>query len=333
MGEMIRETDNYGGTKRIGESKHFFGEEGLTATSAKFVINLAKEMVREFQVEMKNISLVNKYIAPVGRDEKTVMQYGLTSLDSLSEKMRKIADANALMAWLNEAVKEHEAAVAWVEKHLKDVYNLSDNEAGGRVQHAYTYFHPEEGPIPVLFWNRIRMMKAEYSVTFDDILAELPAEELSRYLVLEAKASAYGKFVHPQQPFAEARNELQKRRYIRCDNSNYYREVVELFEPSIGTEEVEDTYFRLQKQYRDYQAQFNRMKMDLEAKLAERQRIFAEKKQEIEDEKAAEKTRRIKEVKEFFIARKEELDKERIIIPERLRPIFEEVQQLGKKRE
>lgn len=106
------------------------------------------------------------------------------------------------------------------------------------------------------------------SSTLDDMIAELSVKDRQTYLALEAKASVYGKFIHPDQPMDKARNrmhEVVSKPYVsegRGRDTIIYHHV-----PSIDTEIVDAEFNKLQAEYRKIEQQLNHMKSDLRKKL------------------------------------------------------------------
>jgi hypothetical protein len=88
------------------------------------------------------------------------------------------------------------------------------------------------------------------------------------YLALEAKASVYGKFIHPDQPMDRARarmHEIVSKPYVsdgRGRDTLIYHHV-----PSIDTKLVDAEFNKLQAEYRKIEQQLNHMKSDLRKKL------------------------------------------------------------------
>ena len=106
------------------------------------------------------------------------------------------------------------------------------------------------------------------SSTLNDIIDELSVKDRQMYLALEAKASVYGKFIHPDQPMDKARNrmhEIVSKPYVSDGHGRdtiIYHHV-----PSINTELVDAEFNKLQAEYRKIEQQLNHMKSNLRKKL------------------------------------------------------------------
>ena len=59
------------------ENKVFFGESGLTSTSANHVANLAKEFISTNENYLNNISFVNCEIGLIGTDKDQTYSLGV----------------------------------------------------------------------------------------------------------------------------------------------------------------------------------------------------------------------------------------------------------------
>jgi hypothetical protein len=82
----------------------YFGEEGMTSTSAQHVSAMANVMVQDIKQHIMGLRLYEKSIRVIGDAEVTVETVNNT-LPEISESVKRICKANALIAWLREAVK------------------------------------------------------------------------------------------------------------------------------------------------------------------------------------------------------------------------------------
>ena len=92
----------------------YFGEEGMTSTSANHVSAMANVMVQDIKNRLMGLRLYEKSIRVIGDAEVTVETVNNT-LPDISEGVKQICKANALIAWLREAVKEREKAQQYVQ--------------------------------------------------------------------------------------------------------------------------------------------------------------------------------------------------------------------------
>ena len=63
---------------------NFFGENGITSTSANHVANLAKEMVRSYQEKLAAVTFYDETIGLIGNREQTKIHSGLDIASLLS---------------------------------------------------------------------------------------------------------------------------------------------------------------------------------------------------------------------------------------------------------
>ncbi len=145
-------------------------------------------------------------------------------------------------------------------------------------------------------------------------------------------AAVIGEAIQPDGSFANARKNLtdhiQRPREVSGDGRDT---LIYTFEPTVSDELVEETYFSLQKQYREAQARLNSMKFDCQravtesavkakTEYAEAVKRFGEERRLLEARRAEHIQRQVKEISGY-----------KIVIPASLQDIFDEVNRLGKK--
>lgn len=284
--------------------------EGLTSTSANHIANMAKEMIRNLDSSVANLVFYTTEVSLIGVDSRNVLQQGSTDADVLSVagRLRIIAQAKSLIAWLREAIKARERLINEAESLTLEDYA---KEKGITLEKE-----PEMGT----------------ALTEDDYYASLSLDERNRYYELETLAAVIGEEIHPGGHFAEARAALTERfskpHEVKGDGRDT---LIYTFTPSVNDTIVEDTYFSLQKQYREAQARLNSIKyncrkavMESEVKVkteyAEAMKRHNAERRLLEAELAKDIRKRVKEIAEY-----------RIIIPASLKNIFDDVSRLGKK--
>lgn len=282
----------------------FFGTKGLTATSANFVANLAKEYVDRILTELDNIKFLDMDIEIIGSYKRNHVQSGVTSLDSVADKLKSIADAHALIAWLREGIKAKDAMASELE-------NLNYETWTGH--------------------KLIEAPELPKYLTRDDVLAEMSADERNRMYALKSAAAVYGKFVHPGEAFSDAKKELADKlvnpiHYV----PNGANTIIKYYTPSLSAEEVDNMFFELQAKYRECQAQYNkiehgissRLLADKAAKDAEYSKAVTAYNVKINEDLCA--------LEEYRNKRANEINDLKIIIPASLEAMYQTVQQLGK---
>ena len=225
------------------------GEKGLNETSASHLCALASQVKEHHESILKNVSFINSFIDVVGSDAKPKQtNIGMMYIDDIDAAIKEISRMNAFISWFAEAREILENIRKMVNK--VDLYSWL--EASGIEK-------PEE---PILTSSEVK------NSTLDDMIAELSVKDRQMYLALEAKASVYGKFIHPDQPMDRARNrmhEIVSKPYVSDGHGRdtiIYHHV-----PSIDTELVDAEFNKLQAEYRKIEQQLNHMKSDLRKKL------------------------------------------------------------------
>ena len=94
------------------ENKVFFGENGLTSTSANHVANLAKEFISSSENYLDSISFVNCEVGLIGSDKNQTYSLGVHNLNDVEAILADIAKCKALIAWLREAIKAKNSLIS-----------------------------------------------------------------------------------------------------------------------------------------------------------------------------------------------------------------------------
>ena len=225
------------------------GEKGLNETSASHLCALASQVKARYESVLKNVDFIDSFIDVVGSDASPKQtNIGMKSIEVIDEAIREIGKMNAFISWFAEARE--------VLENFRKMINIINIDSWMR---ASGIENPEK---PELTSSEVK------SSTFDDMIAELSVKDRQTYLALEAKASVYGKFIHPDQPMDKARNrmhEVVSKPYVsegRGRDTIIYHHV-----PSIDTEIVDEEFNKLQAEYRKIEQQLNHMKSDLRKKL------------------------------------------------------------------
>lgn len=226
----------------------FLGKDGVTATSANHLANIAKEMYEAVQNKLESIKLYSRdfMLAVNGNVFRVENESEKSELAELSEGLKTVGGLKSLIAYLREGIKMKEklASDDSFEKHIESLV--------------------EEG--------REDLKKPENKdfVTFEDEFAKLTAEQKAKYYALEAKCSTIGAFIHPDGVFAKARKDFfdNKKNPTKICGRGQEAEISS-FTSSFTDEEVDSVFFALQREYRNIQAELNKMKADVDAKVAD----------------------------------------------------------------
>lgn len=225
------------------------GEKGLNETSASHLCALASQVKAQHESVLKNVGFIDSFIDVVGSDASPKQtNIGMKSIEEIDEAIKEIGKMNAFISWFAEARE--------LLENIRKMINITNIDSWMKTSGIE---RPEK---PELTSSEVK------NSTLDDMIAELSIKDRQMYLALEAKASVYGKFIHPDQPMDRARNrmhEVVSKPYVsegRGRDTIIYHHV-----PSIDTELVDEEFNKLQSEYRKIEQQLNHMKADLRKKL------------------------------------------------------------------
>ena len=286
----------------------FFTENGLTSTSANHVANLAKEYVQNIEKDLSNTSFINTSVSIIDSNNDVTISIGkdATFLELIENKLNKISAAKSLIAWLREALKAK-------EKLQQELNQLS----------LYDWIKTEKNETVPVYPERYDYM------TEDDYYASLNIKDRNRYYMLETQAAVYGKYIHPSGAFSKAREELSdklnKPHEVKEDGRDT---IIYNYNPSVEQSKVEDLFFKLQKDYRQVQAQLNGMKHECELALSEN-RISIDNAYKEELEKYNQTINKYNVEYNLWTKKKsQEYASLKIAIPDNLKSIYNEVNSL-----
>jgi regulator of replication initiation timing len=285
------------------KDKIFFGESGLTSTSANHIANLAKELYSTAEVALDNMCFYTTTVQLIGSAEKSMLREGMHSVKEIPETMKIVAELKSLIAWLREAIKAKERLIKEAQNGDYEWYGMSIPE------------RPE---------------REEY-MTKDDYIATLSIKERNRYYYLEAFCATIGEYIHPNGKFAQERESLKKILSEPNSVSGSGRDTL-LYskKPSLDVQEIEDTFMSLQNTYRSYQAELNSIKYQIEDAV---NRDTARKNIDYEEKMSDYRNIMLSLSSQLATKQKEAVDAAsnlKIIIPDSLKSIYGKVASLGK---
>ena len=293
-------------------NKVFFAKEGLTATSANHVANIAKEYAQRITTQANTLRLYTKSARLLGDTQPSIVEAPLDTLDAIPDVIRRVAQCNALIGWLREAINEREKGLKSVQDYNFKVWADDNNIA-----------LPEqpEAPDPVPDIDKVG----------NEILN---VKELNRYIELKTRMAVYGKYIHPDGILPTALKRVSQCLANPTEIKGEGRDtVVFSYNVALGTtDRLNKTFFQLQSEYRALQAEFNgiehRFRIEAEKeyskRLAEYKKEYAEyqEKTNIFDAEMSRLQTMFVEWKQKEI---EEITSLRIIIPNDLQGIYAEV--------
>ncbi|MCM1066492.1 MAG: hypothetical protein NC418_02840 [Muribaculaceae bacterium] len=289
----------------------FFSSEGkgLTSTSANHIANLAKEMVREVEASLADLTLYSTSVALIGSDSANELNRGdsAESLDKIKAQLHSIAKANSLIAWLREAIKAK-------ERLLSELEDLTIDD-----------FMKQQGI------EKTKVPKLGEILTDDEYYASLSIEERKRFYSLEALAAVLGKAVHPGGALANARELL----YNRMKNPKAIvgegrDALLYTYTPTVEPAQVDEVFFDVQKEFREIQASLNAIKFNCRKAIMESEIEARTTYADEYDEYQSEISRIQNEMSTYKKKRAREIGNLKIVIPDTLAGIYDEVAHLGK---
>lgn len=293
------------------QDKIFFGEQGLSSTSADFIANLAKEMLRKDESKIAGINFVCEQISPFNNPVKSDVNIGMEEAEvrNIPAIMERIIRLKSLIAWLREAIKAK-------ERMLKEVEEM---RVGGKGWKKLGLGEVPEGPEG---WTKM---------TKEDYMATLSVADRSKMYSLETKAAVLGKILHKDGSLEEARERLYsvmtKPREVESAGIN---NIIHYYEPSVDSAVVDEVYFKLTAQYREAQAGLNAYLHDMEAAIKQHD-IDGSAKCVQETEECNKKFSLLyAKLAQWKVEESSRIGKLKIIIPNSLRSTYEEVQKVGK---
>ena len=282
----------------------YFGESGLTSTSANYICNLAKESYEKLESKLNATSFLEEYITIIGAKAETRVSLASKELLNTAPVMLKeIYNLKSLIAWLREAIKEKE--------------NLFK---ANRLYESTEY--------TTLIANR--PIRKEY-LTEQEVVASWTVKEQEEYLSLETRCAVIGKYIHPNGPLSRAKKDLSFRLshpiVTECSGRDT---IVRRYQAVTTEEEVDALFFSLQNKHRELQAQLNGIKHKIEVALHE----DMQKKDEeyrLELEVYHTKIAELRESDKLTrIAKDKEIEALKIIIPNDLKATYDSLAKLGK---
>lgn len=278
----------------------FFGDNGLTSTSANFVANLAKEMYTGIETELNHLHFYSTTVGLISGGQDRIIRNGVTSLNDIEQKLKDIAQLKSLIAWLREAITAKDILV---------------------TEARSCEFGIEAIPVP----------EEETPLTVNDVIGEMSIKERNRYFQLETFCSTIGKFIHQDGIFNKERNKLHDITAAPYSTSGEGANmVVYAYAPTISPETVDDKFAYFQQLYRENQAQLNSIKHQIETTILKDTTEKNERYKVAYDEYRRQDHARSIEIQNKRNAEIQRISNLKIIIPDSLKQIFDKVQNYGK---
>lgn len=293
---------------KIETNSVFFGEKGLTSTSAQHIKDMTGHMIKNLKEQLNGIRFVNEEVKLLGTQSKEVLAKGwdISQLERAENTLDDIAQAQSLQAWLGEAIKVKNMLSQGIKNYTFRTW-MTDNELE----------LPETKAVKVL--------------TEEEWLNSLDIKTRNRYLTLQTICAVYGQFIHPKMPMDKAKKYLQTRLNEPVEVTGSGRDsLVYYFTPSVEQSKVDEVYYQLQAKHRTAQAEFNKLKHEYEVALDE----YRQKQIDANEEIQAQSNTLMNEYLNQYQKEHQEMTVKirglKIQIPDHLKDIYETVNKLGK---
>lgn len=288
----------------------FFGEEGLTSTKANYYCNLAKEEYAKWQAKLNSIRLYDTTVSSIMSDvaKKTKIGWDDEKLKEAETLLCKIARAKKLISWFREGIKARKAM-------LEEIEDMNERDYAEKFGIEYPTRPVKERPI-----------------TREDVIAKMSIKDRFHWLAAEDEAATFGDFIHPGGAFSRARAEYEKRANDPNEFvANGQDSLLYEYTPSASSEVIENVFFKLQQRQRDAQSEKNRYEYLVENAIVEdTARVNTEYMRALSEYESV--VREISAKTAEYKAREtKRIAALKLITPNDLKPILEEIVALGKK--
>ena len=293
----------------------YFGEEGMTSTSANHVSAMANVMVQDIKNRLMGLRLYDKSIRVIGDAEVTVETVNNT-LPDIAEGVKQICKANALIAWLREAVKERENAQTYIQNMTLDDWMKKQG------------IEKPTSPVPP---TMPRINFQDYATILD---TGLTVKEYNRFVELNSALAVYGEMIHEKGLLTRQKSELQRIRQNPTEVKESGRDtIITQYRVDLNIDTyLNKLYTQLQSEYRQLQAEKN----GIEAKFSNLAMDYQTRKMDEWKAAKAQFDRDLLKVNSELVGiqtqmqewkkqRLEELAALKIIIPDALKPLYKEL--------
>ena len=293
----------------------YFGEEGMTSTSAQHVSAMANVMVQDVKQHIMGLRLYEKSIRVIGDVECKVEEVNNT-LPEISEGVKQICKANALIAWLREAVKEREKAQQYVQDMTLDKWM--------ELEGIEKPTSPQPPMMPKINFQ-------DYNTILE---TGLTVKEYNRFVELNSALAVYGEMIHDKGLLTRQKNELARIMQNPTEVKESGRDtIITTYKVDVNiSADIDNLYTELQSEYRKLQAEKN----GIEAKFSNLAMDYQTRKMDEWKAAKAQYDRDLQKVNSELVGiqtqmqewkkqRLEELAALKIIIPDALKPLYKEL--------
>lgn len=281
----------------------FFGENGLTSTSANHVANLAKEYYKTLERDIDSIHLYSTSVSNLKGDTTILTKRSnIDELDAIQPTLNKIAECKGLIAWLREAIKARQDLITEVKATTIEEYVAMKGECC------------------------LEEPKRKHYLTEEEYIANLSIKDRQRYYSLEAKCSTIGKYIHPDGKLTNMRADLEEK--LKSPSKLESTDVDTLifhYAPMCDVSCIDQLMFKLQNAHREVQAELNSIKYNMEKALLEDKTKKDTEYAHSISEYNSWLVEKESELKEYINEKVKEISSYKIVIPHNLESIYQEV--------
>lgn len=288
----------------------FLSKEGITDTKATRVADFAKLKYTSIEDEIKTTSFIDTYLSLIEGTNTKCSTIGLTDDETraIFGKVEEIGKLKALCAWLREAVNAHQRII---------------NASNSIPMSKYAEIKGIEIPV---------CPEKDIALTENDVIAEkFDIRKLCRYFSLEATASAFSQAVAKGNPIDSARHEFYdkkaKKISAKIDGANT---VLTEYKPSVNESTVEELFYKLQQAHGDTQSTLNSIKSEIKNEITLHEIESGKEYTEKYTKWMAEHGKVVSEYTTWLAEVQKDAFNLKIVIPNDLKEIYEEVCKLGK---
>lgn len=282
----------------------FFGESGLTATSANHIANLLKMRYEAIENELNSVNFTEEKMQIIGSSEvHTCKKSYVIDDNGIKIRLDMIAGCKGFIAFLREAIKCKGELASEIEEYKTVVAP------------------PPTAPVP------------KRPITENDVINSMSIGDRVTYLATEAGAATYGKYIHPGGHLDKMRQRAFDAFSEPDKVANTGRETVFIkFENAITVDEIDGVIMELKSEHRKWEAQLNGIKHGIEetVKKDAQDKLDAYRKEKAEYDKAMDEYNRMvanidASDQQTRIDRRKLIEGLKIIIPNQYRDLYNEV--------
>lgn len=294
------------------EKSVFFGKSGLTSTEGNHLCNIAQEMIQSIVETLNNLKLYQVFISPISNSDRQLMSVGNEDISIVSKYLDICSQANSFCAWVREAIKTKETMLNTIDNYDFNTWLKENN-----IELPKTPIKPN----------------APKTVDETDIIESWSMDKRSKYLTLEAAAATYGKCIHPNGAFSNARKDAHQIANNPISTDGKGRDLILYYKQlTVPIDKIDSTFMELQSIYRSYEKELNALKAEIKETVNRRnsENKYTYQKELINynaevDKYSAKLAELQTQLNNWKIYEKEKIAKLKIVIPENLLEIYNRI--------